>query len=122
MTKEGKDDKVYLQHVRDAIDRILKYTAVGKQQFLKDEMMQDAVIRNIGIVGEAVRHLSPAVTNLHPEIPWKQITAMRNKMIHDYFGVRLDLVWDVVERDLPGFRKQVEEILEELGGPPEPAS
>jgi uncharacterized protein with HEPN domain len=109
-----KDDRVYLLHVRDAIEAITSYTAAGRDAFMADCKTQDAVIRNLEIIGEAVKRLSPSLTGAHPDVPWRQIAGMRDKLVHDYFGVDLDLVWGVVERELPTVRTRVEAVLAQL--------
>jgi uncharacterized protein with HEPN domain len=109
-----KDDRVYLLHVRDAIDAITSYTAAGRDAFMADRKTQDAVIRNLEIIGEAVKRLSPLLTGAHPDVPWRQIAGMRDKLVHDYFGVDLDLVWGVVERELPTVRTRVGAVLAQL--------
>ena len=106
-----KDDRVYLQHIRDAIGRILSYTTSGREAFLATPQAQDAVIRNLEIIGEAVKHLSPELRQQHPDIPWKQIAGMRDEMIHEYFGVDVAIVWKVVERPLPPLRQTIESLL-----------
>ena len=78
---------------------------------------QDAVVRNFEIIGEAVKNLSERLKSNHPEISWKRIAGMRDKMIHEYFGVNLNLVWDTVDRDLPDLKQKVGEFLHSLGGP-----
>ena len=108
-------DQVYLSHARDAIDRVLEYSSDGKKAFLVDHKTQDAVVRNLEILGEAVKNVSAAVREANTEIPWRRIAGMRDKVIHEYFGVDLDLVWDVVERELPGLKKRLEEILASFG-------
>jgi len=106
-----KDDRVYLLHVRDAIDAIAAYTVAGRGAFMADRKTQDAVLRNLEIIGEAVKRLSPPLTSAHPDVPWRRIAGMRDKLVHDYFGVDLDLVWRVVERELPSVRARVDAIL-----------
>ena len=106
-----KDDRVYLQHIHDAIGRILSYTAGDRDAFLANPQAQDAVIRNLEIIGEAVKHLSPELRQQHPDIPWKQIAGMRDEMIHEYFGVDVHIVWKVVERHLPTLRQTIESLL-----------
>jgi uncharacterized protein with HEPN domain len=81
------EDGVYLQHIRDAIHQIRSYTQEGKDPFLADRKSQDATIRNLEIIGEAVKKLSPRLRSTHPDVPWKRIAGMRDKMIHDYFGI-----------------------------------
>lgn len=87
-----KDAAIYLRHIQDAITRIEKYTAQGRESFFEDTMVQDAVIRNLEVIGEAVRSLPPELKRRHPEIPWRSITALRNVLIHEYFGVDLEMV------------------------------
>jgi len=108
-----KRDRVLLCHVRDALDNISQYTVDGRELFLANRMTQDAVIRNLEIIGEAVKHLSTGLTDGNPDILWKQIAGMRDVLIHHYFGVKLATVWMVVERDLPSLREKVAELLTE---------
>lgn len=96
-----KNDLVYLHHIADAIADIGKYTAGGKQVFFATKMIQDAVIRNLEIIGEAVKNITPATREQYPDIPWKQIAGLRDILIHQYFGVDLDTIWLVVENRLP---------------------
>jgi len=110
-----KDDRVYLLHIRDAIQSILEYTSSGKDHFFADRKTQDAVVRNLEIIGEATKRMSAALKAAHPDISWKPIAGMRDKLVHDYFGVNLQLVWDVVARDLPHLKVKVAQLLEELG-------
>lgn len=106
-----KDDRVYLLHIQDSLANIREYTNSGREFFFKDKKTQDAVVRNLEIIGEAVKHLSPSLTASHPSIPWKQIAGMRDKLIHEYFGVDLNLIWDVVATGLPEFDRKISEIL-----------
>jgi uncharacterized protein with HEPN domain len=105
------DDRAYLAHIRDAIQRIETYTSGGREQFLADPMMQDAVIRNLEVIGEAVKGLSEALRLANPDTPWKQIAGMRDVLIHHYFGVKMKAVWQVVIGDLPLLRARVETLL-----------
>lgn len=109
-----KDDRVYLLHIRDAIQNILNYTEDGRDSFFADRKTQDAVVRNLEIIGEATKHLSQRFKDAHPDISWKPIAGMRDKLIHDYFGINLQLVWDVVERDLPTLKRKVAQLLDLL--------
>lgn len=92
-----KDDRVYLNHIRDAIARIESYTSGGRAAFLEQTIVQDAVVRNLEIIGEAVKNLSEPLRASCPEVPRGQIAGMRDVLIHDYFGVRLETVWNAVE-------------------------
>ncbi len=110
-----RDDSVYLQHIRDAIARIESYLAdVREADFYERAMVQDAVIRQLEIIGEAVRRLSDELQNAHPHIPWQDIAGMRNKLIHDYFGVDLEKVWLTAKEDIPVLKAEVLKILQEL--------
>ena len=103
-----KDDIIYLKHIRDAINKIIRYVGTMKRrEFLKDELVQDGVIRQIEIIGEAAKRLSRTFTETHPEIPWKDIIGMRNKLIHDYMGVDTGAVWDTVKKDIPILKQQI---------------
>src|SRR5438309_2097706 len=113
-----KDDRVYLLHIRDAVERVLEYTRDGKESFMGDPKTQDAVIRNIEVIGEAAKNLSDAFRAAHTDIPWKQIAGMRDTLIHRYFGVKLELVWQVIETDLPDFKARVAEMLDTVPPPP----
>jgi uncharacterized protein with HEPN domain len=108
------DDRAYLLHASDAVDAILEYTQGGRDAFFADRKTQDAVIRNIQVLGQAVKGVSRQTRALDPDIPWRQIAGMRDKLIHEYFGVDLALVWDVVERELPSLRARIDALLERL--------
>ncbi len=102
-----KDASVYLKHIQDAIARIESYTAQGRKAFFDNTMVQDAVIRNLEVIGEAVKQLPADLRQRHPRIPWRSITALRNVLIHEYFGVDLEIVWRVVQKRLPTLRRHV---------------
>jgi uncharacterized protein with HEPN domain len=106
-----KDDRVYLMHIRDCLARIAEYTQAGREAFFADTKTQDAVIRNLEVIGEAVRNLSQAHRDAHPDVPWKRVAGLRDLLIHRYFGVKLDTVWEVIERELPNLRQAIERML-----------
>lgn len=106
-----KDDKLYLIHISECIQRIESYVHEGKQNFAQSRMKQDAVIRNFEIMGEAAKQISEKLRNTHAEIPWKRIAGFRDVLIHDYVGVDSEEVWKIVERDLPTLKKQIESLL-----------
>jgi uncharacterized protein with HEPN domain len=109
---EGLRDHDYLQHMLDAISRIAEYTDnTNKQAFLANGMMQDAVIRNIEIIGEAANRLSPEFANHHHAIPWRDIAGMRHRLVHGYFKVNLNTVWNVAAKDLPELEAQIRALL-----------
>ncbi len=113
-----KDNRACLFHVPDAIERIFQYTQRGLEDFFKDPKTQDAVVRNLEIIGEAVKNISTALKAAYPDIPWRRIAGMRDKMIHEYVGVNLQLVWDVAQQELPAFQRKVDEILTILASGP----
>jgi len=82
-----KDDSVYLRHILDAIVRIESYIAVGREAFMSTPHWQDAVIRQLEIIGEATKRTSEALRSHHPEVPWRRIAGLRDVLIHDYMGV-----------------------------------
>ena len=101
-----KDERSYLGHIRDAISDITTYASVGKAAVLADRTRQGAIIRKLEIIGEAVKQFSAETRARRPEVPWKQIGGMRDRLTHAYFGVDLGLVWRVVERDFRGLRSR----------------
>jgi uncharacterized protein with HEPN domain len=106
--------RAYLLHALDAIDAVMEYTQHGHDAFFADRKTQDAVIRNIEVLGQAVKGLSAETRAQDDSIPWRQIAGMRDKLIHEYFGVDLNLVWDVVERELPALRPRIAALLESV--------
>ncbi len=112
-----KDDTLYLAHIRECIGRITKYTAGGHAVFVADQMAQDAVLRNLHTLSESTTRLSDACKQRHPEIDWRKIAGFRNVIVHDYLGVDLDIVWEIVEQDLPVLHRTVSAMLTELGVP-----
>ena len=106
-----KDDRIYLNHILEAIEDIERYVASGYDAFIRERMQQDAVIRKLEVIGEAVKQVSAATKAARPEIQWREIAAMRDKIIHEYFGVNLELVWAAVKRNLPELKRAVEELL-----------
>jgi uncharacterized protein with HEPN domain len=121
MSQRSLSPRDYLAHMLDAVGQIQAYVR-GKspEDFLADRLIQDGVVRNIEILGEAARNLLDAVPDAAvrlPGIPFAAIYGMRNQLAHGYFAIDLDLVWNVVERDIPALRKDLEAALEILDEP-----
>jgi len=112
-----RDDRVRLLDIQEAIERIEKYARQGQEAFEHEELIQTWIVHHLQIIGEAARALSSNLRDQHPEIPWSKIIGMRNILVHDYFGIDVDVVWAVVERDLPDLKLQIETILREVGKP-----
>ena len=109
-----RDDGVYLHDIVDAIQQVEAYLdGVDFQAFRTDRMRQDAVVRQIGIIGEASRKLSDQLREERPDIPWADIIGMRHKVLHDYFDVDEQTMWDTVRSDLPKLKQQVLRILQD---------
>ena len=105
-------DRVYLESMLDAISRIQRY--VGRRRragFLADPLLQDAVMRNIEVIGEAAGRVSGELTSRYPAIAWSDIAGMRHRLIHGYLSVNLNTVWQAVERDLPVLEKQLVKLV-----------
>jgi len=99
-----------IHDIKEAIKRIMSYTVnMEYADFLQDYKTQDAVVRNIEILGEAVKLLSDKKKRSYPHVPWKDIAGTRDKLIHDYFGVNIDIVWDIAKNEIPFLSKQLDE-------------
>jgi uncharacterized protein with HEPN domain len=108
----SRADRDLLGDILEALRRARSYTAgQSYEQFLADTKTQDAVIRALEILGEATKKLSPALRESHPEIPWKSMAGVRDKLIHDYFGVNVDIVWQIIQGELPALMEQVSATL-----------
>lgn len=111
-----KDDRLYLVHILECIDRIERYTAEGKKAFMADERTQDAVLRNLQVLSESTQRLSDGLKEAHPEVDWRGISGFRNVLVHDYLGIHLIRVWEIVEDDLSELKDGIYNILLDLGG------
>jgi uncharacterized protein with HEPN domain len=110
-----KDDSVYLRHILDAIAQIESYLdGVSADQFQKTRLIQDGVLRQLEIMGEACRYLSDDIRQDHPEVPWRQIVGLRNRVIHAYFSVNTEIIWEITKDDLPSIKGNVTSILDSL--------
>lgn len=109
-------DRLYLIHISESVDLIEQYTRDGRAAFLEDRKTQDAVLRNLHTLSESVGRLSDAAKERHPEIEWRSIVAFRNVVVHDYLGIDLARVWDIVEADLPKLKQAAKIMLEESEG------
>jgi uncharacterized protein with HEPN domain len=109
-----RDDRERILDMLEAIERIERHAAKGREAFASDELIQTWVVHHLEIIGEAASKLGSVFRVDHPEVPWPQIVAMRNVIAHEYFGIDLDEVWQVVERDLPELKQKLNGIWRKL--------
>ena len=107
-----KDDRLYLIHIREAIERIEEYTREGQEAFLEDHKTQDAVLRNLHTLAESAQRISSNLKAKHSQVDWRTLSAFRNVVVHDYLGISLDQIWDIIQNDLPALKKSITAILE----------
>jgi len=107
-----KDDKLYLIHIDECIARIESYVAdVDKEQFLDSTLIQDAVVRNLQTMAESTQRLSDEIKDNNSQIDWFKISGFRNVLVHDYLGLDIERVWNILENELPALKKAVQEML-----------
>lgn len=112
-----RDLRLYLQDILDAIEKIKDYTNnVSEDTFLQNTQIQDAVIRRLAIIGEAVKHLPKRLRDRYPEVPWRQIAGARDVLIYGYAGVTMRDIWKIIRGDLPALKSDVQRILDENAG------
>lgn len=113
--KQDRDIRLYLDDILEAIAKIEKYTqGLDFEHFRQDDKTGDAVIRNFSVIGETVKNIPTDIRAKYPEIPWKIIAGMRDKLVHGYFGIRYDVVWETIELRLPSLRLDIKKILDQM--------
>ena len=109
----SRDYRLYLDDMCAAAEKVLRYTrGIGLVAFLSDEKTFDAVVRNLEVLGEAAKHVPPEVRKRYPEVAWRRIAGLRDVVAHEYFGIDEDIVWDIIENQVPELLAQVRQILE----------
>ena len=108
-----RDDRERLLDIQDAIDSIKKYTVRGKNVFEEDELIQNWVIRHLQILGEAAAKISDDFKERHSDMPWHKIIGMRNILVHDYFDIDIDVVWQIVEKDMHSLEHEIKRMLKD---------
>ncbi len=115
MSENRKSVLPYVKDILDSIVKIEQFTAAMKyEQFLEDMKTQDAVIRNLEVIGEAVKNIPDVIKERFNDVPWKSITGMRDKLIHEYWGVSFPIVWETIKNDLPFFKEKIRQLYEIL--------
>jgi len=115
MSEKQRDVRLYLTDLLDAMGKIEGYVQnMSLEKFLKDDRTKDAVLRNMEVIGEAAKNLPGEVKDRYNDVDWKAAAGMRNKLIHEYFGVSFSIVWETIKNDLPGLRDEVAKILKEI--------
>ena len=109
----NKDSSVYIDHMLDCIDRIQEY-ASDEVEFRQSILVQDAVLRNLQVLAESSQRLPESLKDQYPEIPWRNISGFRNVLVHDYLGVDLDVIWSVVEMELPELNRVPKKLHKEF--------
>ncbi len=106
-----RKDTAVIQDIKESLNRIISYTSkMEYKDFVQDYKTQDAVVRNIEILGEAAKLLSDDMKEKYQDIPWKDIAGTRDKLIHDYFGVNIDIVWDIAKNEIPLLYTKINDI------------
>jgi len=113
-----KDDRLYLIHILECVSRIAQYTADETDDFFRDSKTRDAVIRNLQILAESSRRISSTLKDEHAEVGWEKIAGFRNVLVHEYLGINLARVWEVVELHVPELKQRVIELPKGLGQSP----
>ena len=106
---------LYLKDILDAVRKIENYTEnLSYEEFLKDELRQDGVVKNLEVIGEAVKNIPDDLRNKKPDVEWKKIAGLRDILTHEYFGINLEIVWDVIWNKIPGLKMNVIDLLSEI--------
>jgi uncharacterized protein with HEPN domain len=109
-----RDYKVSLEDILEASHKVRRYTAgLSENAFRKDDKTLDAVVRNLEVIGEAVKKLPAKIRAKHSQVDWKKIAGLRDILIHEYFGIDVEIIWDILENKLPALEKEVKKIISE---------
>ena len=109
-----RSDEFLLEDMIESINKIERYTkGLSKDDFQKDEMRLDAVVRNFEIIGEAANRLSQEIHEKYPEVEWRRMVGFRNRIVHEYFGIDVDILWSIIENNLGDLKNQISKIIED---------
>jgi uncharacterized protein with HEPN domain len=107
-------DSLYLIHIRECLARVREYTFGGRDDFMKDTKTQDAVLRNLQIMGESTQRLSESLKAAHSQVKWRDLAAFRNILVHNYLGMDLAQIWQIITDDLPLFEQQIDAMIQSV--------
>lgn len=111
-----RDYRLYIDDILEAIRKIEKYSrGLSFEDFSQDDMIIDATVRNFEVIGEATKHIPQRVRRKYPVLPWKTMAGMRDKLIHEYFGVNIEVLWKTIKEDLPEVKPKIEDVLRKMG-------
>jgi uncharacterized protein with HEPN domain len=114
MFKENRDYLGFLEDILFSIEKIEKYSKNSNfDDFCKNDMLIDAIVRNFEVIGEAAKNIPNKVKETYPEVEWKKVMAFRNVLIHEYFGIDLESVWDTVKKNIPSLKSEISKIIRE---------
>jgi len=108
----SRDVRLFLEDMQTACEKVIRYVKDLEQtQFLKDEKTYDAVVRNLTIIGEAVKNVPKAIREFHPNIEWRKVAGFRDIAVHEYFGIDEDILWDIIQNEIPYLLSQLNQII-----------
>jgi hypothetical protein len=115
MSDTKRDYVLFLEDIVTAVSKVEKYVkGMSQAEFVKDEKTLDAVVRNFEIIGEAVKSVPESVKKKYPEVEWKEASGFRDVLIHDYFGISIEAVWDTIRNDIPNFKKHISNVYKKV--------
>ena len=110
-----KGDLVFIEHILESINAIKDFSRkIHKEELISNRLKQSAIVREIEVIGEAVKNISESLKDKHPEVEWKEITGTRDKMIHHYFGVDINIIFEIIKKDIPNLKRKIEKIKKDL--------
>ena len=107
-------DNLYLIHIHECLARVTEYTSGGQSEFMEDTKTQDAVLRNLQIMGESTQRLSDTIKAANPQVEWRELAAFRNILVHNYLGMDLSQIWQIITDDLPPFEQQIDAMIQSI--------